>query len=196
MTNETISISISHSPRLWVVNYYKSAGDILQLIHYAKTCFSDSLWYTVVKLLLFNFGKPSCGPFRLIKSSTSVGSRLTNLRRGWYDVTSTGICDIVSPETEICLSGFNTGTWLFFSFFIEICIFKEKYADNVVKDTPNFISSRSKIVKCLRRRRYDPVIIERTIGLVLGPCTALYRPLLKHCTLTNKAVGTIWLALS
>ena len=43
-----------------------------------------------------------------------------------------------------------------------------------VKDTPNFISSRSKIVKCLRRRQYDPLIIERTKGLVLGPCT--------HCT--------------
>ena len=65
-----------------------------------------------------------------------------------------------------------------------------------VKDTPNFISSGSKIVKRLRRRQYDPVIIERTIGLVLGPCTALYRPFLKHCTLTNKAVGTIWRALS
>ena len=65
-----------------------------------------------------------------------------------------------------------------------------------VKDTPNFISSGSKIVKRLRRRQYDPVIIERTIGLVLGPCTALYRPFLKHCTLTNKAVGTIWQALS
>ena len=60
-----------------------------------------------------------------------------------------------------------------------------------VKDTPNFISSGSKIVKRLRRRQYDPVIIERTIGLVLGPCTALYRPFLKHCTLMNKAVGTI-----
>ena len=60
-----------------------------------------------------------------------------------------------------------------------------------VKDTPNFISSGSKIVKRLRRRQYDPVIIERTISLVLGPCTALYRPFLKHCTLTNKAVGTI-----
>ena len=60
-----------------------------------------------------------------------------------------------------------------------------------VKDTPNFISSGSKIVKRLRRRQYDPVIIERTIGLVLGPCTSLYRPFLKHCTLTNKAVGTI-----
>ena len=65
-----------------------------------------------------------------------------------------------------------------------------------VKDTPNFISSGSKIVKRLRRRQYDPVIIERTIGLVLGPCTTLYRPFSKHCTLTNKAVGTIWRALS
>ena len=65
-----------------------------------------------------------------------------------------------------------------------------------VKDIPTFISSGSKIVKSFRRRQYDPLIIERTIGLVLGPCTALYRPFLKHCTLTNKAVGTIWRALS
>ena len=65
-----------------------------------------------------------------------------------------------------------------------------------VKDTPNFISSGSKIVKRLRRRQYDPLIIETTIGLVLGPCTALCRLFLKHCTLTNKAVGTTWRALS
>ena len=38
-----------------------------------------------------------------------------------------------------------------------------------VKDETNFISSGSKIVKRLRRRQYDPVIIERTICLVLGP---------------------------
>ena len=54
-----------------------------------------------------------------------------------------------------------------------------------------FISSGSKIVKRLRRRQYDPGIIERTIGLVLGPFTALYRSFIKRCTLTNKAVGTI-----
>ena len=42
-----------------------------------------------------------------------------------------------------------------------------------VKHTLNFISSGSKIIKRLRRQ-YDPVIIERTIGLVLGPLTALY----------------------
>ena len=65
-----------------------------------------------------------------------------------------------------------------------------------VKDTPNLISSGSKIVKRLQRRQYDPLIIETTIGLVLGPCTAFCRLFLKHCTLTNKAVGTIWRALS
>ena len=65
-----------------------------------------------------------------------------------------------------------------------------------VKETPNFILSGSKIVKRLRQRQYDPLIIERTTGLVLGPSTALYIPFLMHCTLTNKAVGTIWRALS
>ena len=60
-----------------------------------------------------------------------------------------------------------------------------------VKNESNFISSGSKIVKRLRRRKYDPEIIEKTIGLVLGPFTALYRSFLKRCTLTNKAVGTI-----
>ena len=65
-----------------------------------------------------------------------------------------------------------------------------------VKDTTNFISSCSIIVKRLRRRQYDPLIIERTIGIVLCLSTALYRPSLKHCILTNKAVGTIWRALS
>ena len=64
------------------------------------------------------------------------------------------------------------------------------------KGETNFISSGSKIVKRLRRRQYDPVIIGRTIGLVLGPFTALYRSFLKRCTLTKKAVGTIWRALS
>ena len=54
-----------------------------------------------------------------------------------------------------------------------------------------FSNLTSKIVKRLRRRKYDPLIIETTIGLVLGPCTALCRLFLKHCTLTNKAVGTI-----
>ena len=49
-----------------------------------------------------------------------------------------------------------------------------------------FISSGSKIVKRLRRRQYDPLIIEMTIGLVVGPSTALYRPFLKHCRVLSK----------
>ena len=65
-----------------------------------------------------------------------------------------------------------------------------------VKGEANFISSGSKIMKRLRRRQYDPAIIERTIGIVLGPVTTLHRSFLKRCTLTNKAVGTIWRALS
>ena len=64
-----------------------------------------------------------------------------------------------------------------------------------VKSETNFISSGWKIVKRIRRRQYDPVIIERTIGLVRGPFATLYRSFLKRCTLTNKAVGTIWRAL-
>ena len=48
-----------------------------------------------------------------------------------------------------------------------------------VKSESNFISSGSKIVKCLQCRQYDPVIIERTIGLVLGPFSALYRSFLR-----------------
>ena len=65
-----------------------------------------------------------------------------------------------------------------------------------VKGEAIFISSGSKIVKRLRSRQYDPAIIERTKGLVLGPFTASYISFLKRCTLTNKAVGTIWRALS
>ena len=53
------------------------------------------------------------------------------------------------------------------------------------------ISYGSKVEKLLRRRKYDPVIIEKIIGFVFGPSTALYNYFLKRCTLTNKAFGTI-----
>ena len=66
------------------------------------------------------------------------------------------------------------------------------------KRTANFISSGSEVVKRLWRWQYYPVIIEKTICLALGPSrsTTLNRLQLKHCTLTNKVVGTIWRALS
>ena len=44
-----------------------------------------------------------------------------------------------------------------------------------VKCDANFVSSGSKIVERLRRRKYDAVIIEKTICLLLIPYTALYR---------------------
>ena len=44
----------------------------------------------------------------------------------------------------------------------------------------------------LASKKYEPVIIERTIGIVIGPSKALYRSFPKHCTLTDKAMGTIW----
>ena len=47
-----------------------------------------------------------------------------------------------------------------------------------VKGEANFISSGSKIVKYLRCL-YDIEIIERTIGLVHDPLTAVYRSFLK-----------------
>ena len=46
-----------------------------------------------------------------------------------------------------------------------------------IKGETNYISSGSKKVKRLRRRQYDPVIIERTICLVLCPFTAFYSSL-------------------
>ena len=47
----------------------------------------------------------------------------------------------------------------------------------------------SKMVKRLRRRKYGIMILERTIGLVFGPFSALYRSFLERCILTSKAVG-------
>ena len=55
-----------------------------------------------------------------------------------------------------------------------------------VKGAPNFVLRGSKIVKRLRRQKYDPVIIERAIRLVLDPSKALYRSFLKNCTLTRR----------
>ena len=42
----------------------------------------------------------------------------------------------------------------------------------------------------------DHTVYLRIIGLVFGPSRALYISFLKHCTLTNKAMGTIWRELS
>ena len=45
-----------------------------------------------------------------------------------------------------------------------------------VKCVQNSISSSSEIVKHIRGRQYGQMVIERTIGLVLGLSTALHKP--------------------
>ena len=59
----------------------------------------------------------------------------------------------------------------------------------------HFISTVTKIIERIRHRQYDPGINEKTIGIVLGPSTAMCG---LHCTLSNKfkATGTKWRALS
>ena len=112
---------------------------------------------------------------------TARGARLWPLRGGLKD-RKHWECKYLYMEAQKTAKGLSYGDLV--------------YKLRRVKGEVNFISSGSKIVKRLRRRQYDPAIIERTIGLVLGPFTALYRSFLKRCTLTNKAVGTIWRALS
>ena len=61
--------------------------------------------------------------------------------------------------------------------FIEVCCDFKHYClvmKTNFKCEANFVSSGSKIVKRLRRQKYDPVIIERTICPVIGRSTALY----------------------
>ena len=98
----------------------------------------------------------------------------------------------------------RTSVEIWWSFVPRICVKEISYPvfyGNLVyklrrvKDTQNFITSGSKIGKRLRRRQYHLLIIESTIGFLLSPSTALYTSFLKHWNLTNKVVGTIWLAL-
>ena len=49
------------------------------------------------------------------------------------------------------------------------CSYKKNIKE--VKDEATFISSGLKMVERLWRRKYDPVIIERSIGLVFGHAT-------------------------
>ena len=95
------------------------------------------------------------------------------------------------PLTSDFLSSIFTGWVVMFIYISQLVRFAR--CCNSVSD---FVFSGSKIVKRLWRWKYDALIIERTIFLVFGPSKALYRSFLKHCTLTNKAVGTVWRDLS
>ena len=99
--------------------------------------------------------------------------------------------DLLSKFSETSFQGYVTED-IFHPVFYGDLVYKLRR----VRCEANFVSSFSKIVKRLRRRKYDTLIIERTIYLVLGPSTSLYRSFLEHCILTKKAVGTIWRDLS
>ena len=60
----------------------------------------------------------------------------------------------------------------------------------------NFTASGTKIVNLLRRREFGQEIIEKIKSLVFGFSKEMCGLFLKHCTLTNKTVGTKWRALS
>ena len=113
-----------------------------------------------------------------------------------YAIKSNNFDTDITRDRDCFFLGKSIMVWWFSAECKESWLYFEKWTQWHLKHTPNFISSGSRIVKRLRQRQYGPVIIERTIGLVLGPSTAVYRPFLKHCTLTNKAVETIWRALS
>ena len=76
--------------------------------------------------------------------------------------------DLLSKLSEILFQEYIT-EWISHPVSCDDLVYKLRR----VKCEANFVSSDSKIVKRLRRRNYDPVIIERTVGLVLGPSTAL-----------------------
>ena len=79
---------------------------------------------------------------------------------------------------------------------------RNKVSENEVNDFRNLWSYHGTSARIpsakepSKHHKYDPVIIERTIGLVLGPFPTLYRSFLKRCALTNNADRTIWQALS
>ena len=152
-----------------------------------------------MQLCLYDPNKRSKGHF--VPRVGTISYLDFSLSKKGVDILQLSYCSIgmiFSGKLFMVKRSYNNITIFHFEMLNSICsynctkhYFTKVYKLRRVKDTPNFISSGSKIVKRLRRRQYDPLIIETTIGLVLGPSTALYIPFLKHCTQTNKAVWTI-----
>ena len=120
----------------------------LQLVRFVRCC--TSVWDFTLKIFK---SRPNCW-HRVIditsfeKHLESSSDHTPNFCRNLVIFRSKNIC-----QKE------------YFTFFYGDLVYKLRR----VKDTPNFILSISKPIKRLRRRQYDPLIIERTIGLVLGP---------------------------
>ena len=101
---------------------------------------------------------------------------------------------LLSPNSSSlpCRLFTSNTPWYFLDFASRICFEGVShpvfYGDIVYKlrrvnGAANFVSSFSKIVKRLRRQKFDQVIIERTIGLVLAPSEVFYSSFLKRSSL-------------
>ena len=180
MTSDFLS-SISHR---WVVMFLDFHRMVFTFLSWLLDLIGVALAFRISILKIFNLGN------LLTSKLLTQGYRYDKLRQTFGNFFMS-YSDLLSKFGEISLQEYVTEGISQPVFYGDLV-----YILRRVRCEANFVSSGSKIVKRLRRRKYDPLIIERTIGLVLGPSTALYRSFLKHFTLTNKAMGTIWRDLS
>ena len=116
-----------------------------------------------------------------------------HLKASSFDVVTDNITSFekhLESSSDHTLSFYlNLVKYRFKNMFLKVFNGDLVYKLRRVKSEANLVSSGLKIVKRLRRRKYDPVVFERTMGLVVGPSTALYRSFLKHCTCPNLLRG-------
>ena len=116
-------------------------------------------------------------------------------------------CDLFLKHITTFVNHLESSSGHTLSFYLHLVKYRFKNMlpkESLTRSFNGYPDYKLRRVKCkaieysqsLRRRKYDPVIIERTISLLLGPSSALYISVLKHCTLTNKTLGTIWRDLS
>ena len=109
----------------------------------------------------------------------SILKNLKSLKKYWHSVT-----DITSFEKHLENSLGHTLSFcpIWLNIVSRICCWRNRssvfygnldYKLKRVKGTAYFVLSGSEIVKRLRRRKYDPVVIERTIGACALPFYSL-----------------------
>ena len=65
--------------------------------------------------------------------------------------------------------------------------FRPYYCSAILLRYNNGMERKQRRIILVYYIQHDQVIILRNLGPLLGPSTALYRPVVKHCILTNKA---------
>ena len=154
--------------RMWLCHIY----EYILLLYALRRCLSLS---EVIIPRHLSYGIYISQLVRFARCCTSILKMLKSLQNYWQRIT-----DITNFEKH--LGKFFRSKFGETSF--QTCVLEGIsqpvfYGDLVYKlrrdkGAANFVLSVSKIVKRLQRRKYDPVIIERTIGLVLvpwQPCT-------------------------